>query len=191
MKKILLLITMCLVLTGQAHAQRYLPGQRGIQVTAGAVDGFKLSKGDKQAFSAGVAMATYTKNGNRRVFAVEYLQKQNRYKDMLIPVAQFTGEGGYFLKFFSDPSKTLFFSVGVSAMAGYETVNWGRELLFDGAKIENKDSFLYGGAVTFEIETFLTDRTVLLMNARERYLPASDFNAFHFQLSVGVKIIIN
>lgn len=191
MKKILLLITMCLVLAGQAHAQRYLPGQRGIQVTAGAVDGFKLSEGDKQAFSLGTAMATYTKSGNRWVFAGEYLQKQNRYKDMLIPVSQFTGEGGYYLNFFSDRSKTVFFSVGASAMAGYETVNWGRELLRDGARIENKDSFLYGGAVTFEIETFITDRMVLLINARERYLPSSDFNAFHFQLNAGLKFIIN
>ncbi|WP_165043875.1 conjugal transfer protein TraO [Dysgonomonas sp. ZJ709] len=191
MKKLLLVLTMCLVLIGQAHAQRYLPGQKGMQVTLGAVDGFKLSKGDGQAFSIGIAMATYTKNGNRWVFGGEYLQKQNQYKDMLIPVSQFTGEGGYYLNFFSDKSKTVFLSIGASALAGYETINKGKELLKDGARIENKDSFLYGGAITFEIETYITDRTVLLLNARERYLPSSDFSSFHFQLSVGVKFIIN
>jgi len=187
----IILIILCLVLAGQAHAQRYLPGQKGVQVTAGAVDGFRLSKGDKQAFSAGAGMATYTKSGNRWVLAGEYLQKQNRYKDMLIPVSQFTGEGGYYLNFLSDKSKTFFLSLGASLLAGYETINRGKELLEDGATIENRDSFLYGGAVAFEIETFITDRTVLLINARERYLPSSDFNAFHFQLSVGVKFIIN
>lgn len=69
----------------------------------------------------------------------------------------------------SIPSKTIFFSVGVSAMAGYETINLGKELLFD-------------GAVNFEIETYLSNRFVLLVNAREQILLGSDINKFHIQV---------
>ena len=76
-------------------------------------------------------------------------------------------------------------------MAGYETINWGKELLFDGATITTKDNFLYGGAVSFEIETYLTDKVVLLLNARERVLLGSDINKFHTQVGVGIKFIIN
>lgn len=191
MKRIVLFMTLCLALVGQAHAQRYLPGQKGLQFTASAVDGFYLEKGDKQAFAGGIALSTYTKNGNRWVFGAEYLQKSYQYKTELIPTSQFTAEGGYYYKFLSDRSKTFFFSVGASAMAGYETVNWGESLLFDGSTITSDDNFLYGGAVTFEIETYLSDRIVLLLNVRERILGGSSINMFHTQIGGGIKFIIN
>lgn len=193
--RVLLIITLAFALSlfivEQACAQRYLPGQKGIQITGGAVDGFNLKNEDGQAFFGGIALSTYTKSGNRWVFGVEYLQKKHAYKDILIPASQITAEGGYYYKFLSDPSKTFFFSVGASAMAGYETINWGKELLFDGATISNKDNFLYGGAVSFEIETYLSDRLVLLINARERILLGSDISKFHSQIGIGIKIIIN
>lgn len=191
MRKFISLLILCFALIGQAQAQRYLPGQKGVQFTVGAVDGFNLANGNKQAFSFGLAHSTYTQNGNRWVFGAEYLQKKHKYKDILIPVSQITAEGGYYLNFLSDASKTIFFSVGASAMTGYETVNWGKELLFDGATITSEDNFLYGGAVTFEIETYLSDRFVLLLNVRERILFGSSINKFHTQVGAGVKFIIN
>ena len=191
MKRIVLLITLCLVLICQAHAQRYLPGQKGLHFPVCAVDGFNSEKGVNQAFSGGVALSTYTKSGNRWVFGGEYLQKSHLYKTELIPTAQFTLEGGYYYKFLSDPRKIFFFSVGASAITGYETVNWGESLLFDGSTITDDDNFLYGGAVTFEIETYLSDRVVLLLNVRERILGGSSINLFHTQIGAGIKFIIN
>ncbi|WP_291528657.1 conjugal transfer protein TraO [Bacteroides sp. UBA939] len=186
-----LVFFLCFTLIGQAHAQRYLPGQKGLQVTASAVDGFNLEKGDKQAFAGGIALATYTKSGDRWVFGGEYLQKSYLYKTELLPTAQFTAEGGYYYNFLSDPSKTVFFSIGTSLVAGYETVNWGEKLLFDGATISSEDNFLYGGAVTFEVETYLSDRIVLLLNVRERILGGSSINMFHTQIGGGFRFILN
>jgi hypothetical protein len=187
----ILITALCLALSGQAYAQRYLPGMKGIQVTAGAVDGFKLSRQDGQAFCFGAGVATYNKSGNRWVFGAEYLQKNHRYTDMYIPVSQFTGEAGHYFKFLSDNSRTFFLSLGISVLGGYQTVNWGKELLNDGTTIQNKDNFLYGGALTLESETYLTDRLVLVAGARERFLPSSSVSGFHFQLNVGIKFIIN
>lgn len=191
MIRIYLIIILSLALIGQAQAQRYLPSQKGIQITGGIVDGFQLRKADGQAFFGGIALSTYTQNRNRWVLGAEYLQKSYEYKDKLIPLSQITAEGGYYYNFLSDPSKTVFFSMGISVMTGYETLNWGKELLFDGATITSEDNFLYGGAISFEIETFLTDRVVLLINARERVLGGSDINKFHTQVGVGIKVIIN
>jgi len=191
MRKFIVAIIMSLILTGQAHAQRYLPGQKGIQVKTGFVDGFTLDKKDGQAFFGGIGLSTYTQNGNRWVLEAEYLQKNHQYRNRLLPVSQITAEGGYYFKFFSDPGKTVFLSVGASAIAGYETINRGKELLFDGARITDKDNFLYGGAASFEIEAFLTDRLVLLVNVKERALLGSDVNKFHTQVGVGVRIIVN
>lgn len=191
MKKIIVTLILCFALIGQTQAQRYLPGQKGIQITGSFVDGFKLKNENKQAFAAGIALSHYLKNGNRWVFGAEYLQKKHSYKDTLLPTSQITAEGGYYLKFLSDNSKTFFFSIGLSGMAGYETINWGKELLFDGASITSEDNFLYGGAVTFEIETFLSDKFALLIHARERVLFGSSINKFHTQVGFGVKFIIN
>lgn len=191
MYRIIVLITLCLALIGQAQAQRYLSGQRGFQVTASAVDGFNLKNGDKQAFAVGVAFSNYRNFGDHWVFGAEYLQKKHAYKDILIPTAQFTAEGGYFLNYFASPRKTFLFSIGLSGMAGYETVNWGKELLYDGSTIENKDAILYGGALSLEIEAFLSDRTILLIHGRERLLFGSSINKIHLQVGVGIKFIIN
>lgn len=192
MRKGILLITVCLSLFwGQAYAQRYLPGQKGIQFTTGTVDGFKLNKGDGQAFCFGTALSTYTKSGNRWVFGAEYLEKKYDYDATLIPVTQITGEGGFYYNFLSGRNKVVFFSLGVSALAGYETVNWGKEMLKDGATLESEDHFIYGPAITFEMETFLTDRIAFLLNVRERCLFGSSVGKFHTQIGVGVKIFIN
>ena len=192
MKRFIIVFTVALCLFVQAQAQRYLPGQKGLQITAGTVNGFNLNpQSNDFAFHTGAAFSTYTKNGNRWVFGGEYLEKQYPYKDLAIPQTQFTAEGGYYLKFLSDGSKTFFFSLGASVLAGYETVNWDKKLLFDGATIQNKDGFLYGGTLTLEAETYLTDRIVLLVNMREGFLEGSSIGKLNTQLGLGLKFIIN
>lgn len=170
---------------GQAYAQRCLPGMKGLEFRGGLVGG---SSGD---FYLGPAMSVYSGRANRWVFGAEYLQKSYRYKDMSIPRAQFTAEGGYYLNFLSDASKTFFLSIGGSALAGYESVNWGKRLLSDGSRLMVKDAFIYGGAVTLEAECYLTDRIVLLAGIRERVLWGGSVSKFATQFGVGVKFIIN
>jgi len=156
---IIFAVALCFILTDKAHAQRALPGMRGLEIRGGMVDGF------------------YNNN--------------NPYKAGRIPVAQFTGEGGYYYKFLSDGSKTFFFSLGASALAGYETVNWGDKLLYDGSTIRNKDAFLYGGAITLEMEAYLTDKVILVLTGRERILWGTSSGHFHTQFGVAIKFMIN
>jgi hypothetical protein len=176
----------------ELSAQRYLPGQKGLQITVGTVNGFNINPQSKDfAFHAGAAFSEYTKNGNRWILGGEYLEKRYPYRDSSIPQSQFTAEGGCFLKFLSDAGKTVFFSLGASVLAGYETVNWNKKLLFDGATVQNKDGFLYGGAITLEAEIFLTDRLILLVNVRERFLEGSSVGKLNTLWGVGLKFIIN
>jgi hypothetical protein len=187
MKKIILIIITLAAFWGQTDAQRYLTGQKGIQVTFGAVNGIN----PERAFYVGAAIATYTKKGSHWVFGSEYLQKQLDYRLVQIPVSQLTAEGGYYYGFLSNPRKNLLLSIGVSGLAGYETMNWGNKLLYDGASLMNQDAFLYGGALTLELETYITNRIVFLLNARERILCGSSTVNFSTQLGAGIKFIIN
>ena len=177
---------------GQAHAQRCLPGMKGLRLTAGMADGFYANSASNNAgYSFGASLATYTKGGHQWVFGAEYLRRYHPYRESRIPVEQFTAEGGFFCDVLSDVSKTFFLSAGVSALAGYETVNDGKKLLFDGSTIRNKDGFVYGGAVTLQAETYLTDRLVLLFYGRERCLWGGSTGHFHVQYGVGLKIMMD
>ena len=182
MKKYLFMIIASLALfTGRANAQRCLPKMQGIEVRANMADGF----------NPGAALSTYTKKGNRWVFGGEYLLKNNPYKDAKIPVAQFTAEGGYYFKILSDARKTVFVYAGASALAGYESVNWGEKVLPDGSTLHDRDAFIYGGALTLDVEFYVADRIALLANLRERCLWGGDTRKFHCQFGAGIKIIIN
>ena len=186
MKKLLMSGVLALTM-GQASAQRCLPKMQGIGLNGSFVDGKSLNA----AFSGGVTISTYTKNGSKWVFGSEYLQRDYDYADTTIPVAQFTAEGGYYQKLFTDGSKTLFIYGGASVLAGYESVNWGKTLLYDGATLQDKDAFVYGGALTLNIEVYLSDRLALTGNVRERCLWGNDTGHFHTQYGVGLKLIIN
>ena len=186
----MMLFALCLHFN-QAHAQRYLPGMKSLQVTAGMADGVHWNSNSDFAYHIGAAYSVYTKNANRWVIGGEYLHKKYDYKDMRIPVEQFTAEGGYYLKFLSDRRKTFFLSLGLSALAGYEVSNKSEKLLPDGSTLLDKDCFIYGGALTLELEAYLTDRVALLLNVRERALFGSDIGKFHTQAGIGIKFIIN
>ena len=105
--------------SGRAHAQRYLPGMTGVELRGGFANGSR----NPLNYYTGFAVSGYTKRANRWVVGAEYLQKNYGYRNVSLPRTQFTAEGGYYLKFLSDPSKTLFLSIGGSAMAGYEKRN--------------------------------------------------------------------
>jgi hypothetical protein len=175
------------MLPNGVSAQRTLPGQKGIQFIGGTINGMNPQDG----FHTGIAFFFFFKGANKWVFGLEYFEKQHPYRDIKIPQAQFTADGGYYLNFLSDANKIFFASVGASAVAGYETVNWNKKRLSDGATITDKDNFLYGGALTLEVETYLTDRLVLVANARERFLAGSSTRKLNALFGIGIKFIIN
>lgn len=193
MKRFLLLLVASLALcVGQADAQRCLPKMRGVELKAGMADGFySHSNRDDAGYCFGAALATYTKGGNKWVFGGEYLQRYNPYKESRIPTAQFTAEGGFYYNFLSDARKIFFVYIGGSALAGYETVNWGDKVLFDGSRLASRDAFIYGGAISLEVEAYLADRIALTVNLRERCLWGGSTGHFHTQYGIGLKFIIN
>ncbi len=194
MKRVLfvLMLVFCLTFSGEAFAQRQLPGMRGIQVAGGMADGFHSSdKKQKIGYYFGLGMTSYTGNANKWVFGLEFLNRYYPYKDKRIPVSQFTVEGGYYFKFLSDRNKIFLFSLGGSALAGYETSNWGEKILFDGSTLRSKDCFIYGIAITLEAEIYLSDRIILLLTGRERILWGNTTGHFHTQFGLGLKFVIN
>ena len=131
---IILLFGVCLHVN-QAHAQRCLPGMRGIQLTGGLSDNMRWKNGDGFGYHAGIAVSTYTKNAHHWVVGAEYLEKRYGYRDCLYPASQLTGEGGYYLNFLSDRKKTFFAALELSAYMTDKIVllvNGRQRVLFGG-----------------------------------------------------------
>ena len=59
-----------------------------------------------------------------------------------------------------------------------------------GSTLHDRDAFIYGGALTLDVECYVADRVALLANLRERCLWGGDTRKFHTQFGIGVKFII-
>lgn len=193
MRKTLVLMVLLLALSaGQAYAQCCLPKMKGIELRGGMADGFYTDDlHSKAGYWFGAALSSYTKGGNKWVYGAEFLQVHRPYRELRLPVSQFTAEGGFYYNFLSDNRKIVFLYIGGSAIAGYETVNWGEKLLYDGSRLNNRDAFIYGCAATLEMEVYLADRIALTASVRERFLWGGSTGHFHTQYGAGVKFIIN
>lgn len=194
MKKILAIFAVAVfsLLGGKAFAQRCLPGMSAVEVRADMVNGFYTGNSRDCGYNIGVFYSVIKgNNANTWSFGGEYLQTYKPYGEKgRIPVAQFTGEVGYNLHIVSDYSQTFHLYGGVSALAGYETVNQGERLLKDGATIGAKDAFIYGGALTVAADVFLSDRFILGAHVRERFVFGNDTGHFLTQFGVHVKFVI-
>lgn len=193
MQRILFILIACLLLCGtQASAQRDLPGQTGLQLTTGSVNRFLSWKSDNEChYFTSLALTRTNRNHTHWLFGVDYLQKDYTYEGEVIPKAQFTGEIGYFIPVLSDRGRNVCLRIGLSALGGYEVVNWGESLLHDGSRLMNKDCFLYGGGLTATFETYLSDRLVLLMQVKQRALFGTAGGNFQTEVGLGLRIIIN
>ncbi len=192
MKKILIIFAAMLSLFGgRAMAQRTLPGMKSVEVKAAMVDGFYTGNSRDCGYSFGVYYSVFKgNNAHEWVFGGEYLQTYRPYGEKgRIPIADFTAEAGYNLHLISDYSQTFHLYAGVSALAGYETVNWGEKLLADGANLKNRDAFIYGGAINVQADVYLSDNFALGVNLKERFIFSNDTGHFRFSYGLTAKYI--
>ena len=187
----MIIAAMLTLFGGRAMAQRCLPGMSAVEVRADMVNGFYTGNSRNCGYDFGVFYSVFKGNANTWSFGGEYLQTYSPYGEKgRIPVAQFTGEVGYNLHIVSDYSQTFHLYGGVSALGGYETVNWSKHILSDGSTIKNGDAFIYGGALTLSADFYLSDRLALGAHVKERFVFGNDTGHSLTQFGVHVKLTI-
>ena len=187
-KAIMIIAAMLSLFGGRAMAQRCLPGMSAVEIKADMADGFYTGNSRNCGYSFGVFYSVYKGGANTWSFGGEYIQTYKPYGAKgRIPVAQFTGEFGYNLHLLSDYSQTFHLYGGVSALGGYETVNWGKHLLPDGSTIQAEDAFIYGGAVTLSADFYLSDHVALGAHIKERFVFGNDTGHFLFAYGLHLK----
>lgn len=191
MKKQNIILTLCAAVAMTfclpSHAQRLIPGQRGVEVIGSVplIKGEKLFHGDN--FGVGVSLTRYLKRENYTFVLAEYEQQNMPYRDYNVKLKNVLLQVGYMHPILSDNGKNVFLYGGVSALGGYEVLNEDKKLLSDGATLLDRSRFVYGGAVHGSVEVFLTDRLLFLVKAQGRFLFGTDVHHFRPVLSAGVR----
>lgn len=192
MKKFLFAtIAMLSLFGGRAMAQRCLPGMSAVEIKADMVNGFFTGNSRNCGYGFGATYHRFTGHANTWSVGADFVQNYKPYGEKgRIPISQFTAEAGYNFHIVSDYSQTFHLYGGISALGGYETVNWGKHLLKDGSTINADDAFIYGGAVSLSADFYLSDSFILGAHVKERFIFGNDTGHYQTNFGVHVKFII-
>lgn len=177
--------TMMLILMGitLAQAQRMLPKQKGLEVNTGVLSGDRIG----EDYYINIGMTVNGKNGNYQLWALEYTHQFKNYKDFSIPLETYTAEGGYSFFLLGDARKNITLNAAITGVFGYESINRGEAMLYDGAKILSEDHFIYGAGGRLTLETYLSDHFVLLLQGRTKVFWGTDLEQFRPSAGIGLR----
>ena len=169
------------------QAQRLVPSQKGLEVSASVpiVKGKSLFKQDD--FGLTLSLSHYLKHGKYTFVSAGYEQQALSYRSYQVPLRDYLVQMGYAYPLLSDKGKNVFFYLGTSAVAGYEDINKGEKLLPDGEKLLDGSRWVYGAGLHTSVEIFLTDRIIVGGKAQLRYLFNSDVHRLRPTLSLGLR----
>ena len=169
------------------QAQRLVPGQKGLEVSASVpiVKGKSLFKPDD--FGLTLSLSHYLKRGKYTFVSAGYEQQALSYRSYQVPLRDYLVQMGYAHPLLSDKGKNVFFYLGASAVAGYEDINKGEKLLPDRAKVLDGSRWVYGAGLHTSVELFLTDRIIVGGKAQLRSLLNSDVHRLRPTLSLGLR----
>lgn len=182
MRKHIFALMLAMLSITALNAQRMTPKQKGLEINAGL-----LSKEVSDNYYLNFTLTINSKNGSYWIWGAEYTHRFAGYRDLQIPLEAYTGEMGYSLPLLGDAGKTITLNAGITAVAGYETINRGKAILYDGATILDKDNFIYGAGGRLSFETYLSDRFVLLLQARTKVIWGTDLKQFRPSAGVGLR----
>ena len=174
MKKYIYTVMLIFMAITVTQAQRMLPKQKGLEVSTGVLSDDKIGN-------------DYYINGNYQLWALEYTHQYHDYKDLRIPQETYTAEGGYSFFLLGDVRKNITLNFGITGVVGYESINRGEAMLYDGAKILSEDNFVYGAGGRLTFETYLSDRFVLVLQGRTKVLWGTDLEQFRPSAGVGLR----
>ena len=179
-----------------ADAQRYLPGQRGLQVTMGFVGG--PGKGNNHGAIAGIAGSVYTKKKAHWVVGLDYEKQKSNFEKF---TNQYNSElyllnANYHALLVKTYDHIFFASVNIGAEGGYHYVNGGNKQVsaspdFD-KTFSKTGAFAYGVNAGVETEMFLSDGVAFIVSAKRKLLfNTIDLPKMQTTVSAGIKLIRN
>ncbi|MDQ8141533.1 conjugal transfer protein TraO [Chryseobacterium sp. CFS15] len=160
-----------------------LPKQKSIGINTGLL--LKKSSGN---YFFNTDFIIYSKKGNHSIYSFEYSRQIISYKTADVPVENYSLEVGYSFNLIADRTKSFLINSTISATGGYENINKGETLLYDGALLLNESSLVYGGSARLSIETYLSDRIVLTGFYKAKIVWNTSLEKIRPSVGLGFKI---
>ncbi len=186
----ILLAFMLALCSVPATAQRLYKGQKAFGISAGFVDNYYFQKQDNAGYFGRFEYSSVTRHRNLWVFGVQGSVKYYQYLRSLAAVSQFVGDIGYQVPVLHNYRYSYALSFQLGANGGYEAVNASDREFPNGAIVDARDRFIYGAYVGGNFKVYLSNRTALFVDFKERFLKGSDIADFHSNLGLGVQIML-
>lgn len=183
MKKYISVLLFVILCSNYMQAQRMLARQKGLEVATGTSN----PENPDRNYYFNIGLIVNGKNGNYQLWNVEYSHQYYQYKELRIPMETYTSEGGFSFYLLGDAQKNITLNTAITAVVGYETINRGEEILYDGAKILNQQNFIYGAGTRISLETYLSDRVVLVIQGRTKVMWGTSLQQFRPSLGLGLR----
>lgn len=182
MKRMFLIIVVLLI-NIKTGAQQMIPKQKGFEMSYSV---FPLSP-EKHNYALSAGLVSYAKNGNYLFGLAEYSRQYSEYTHYDIPIDAFLFNAGYSLYLWGDQMRNVNINLGLGGLAGYEQINKGNEMIYDGSKINSTENFIYGANGKLSLESYLTEQLVFLVNGQLRYLHNSQLGQFYALFGFGLR----
>ncbi|KXH84914.1 conjugal transfer protein TraO [Chryseobacterium kwangjuense] len=183
MKKYSIFLILTLI-SIHGYSQRMVYKQKALEVSTGLLS----TKEVRSNYYVNLTLNSYARRGNYWIWSAEFQRRTTDYKQWKLPLENYLGEVGYSVQLLSDAKKFITLNAGLTGVAGYEVVNRGDSLLSDGALLLNEGGFIFGTGGRLSLETYLSDRVVLLLQGRIRVLWGTDLEQFRPSSGVGLRI---
>jgi hypothetical protein len=183
MKKYLLAVLFVVTSSTMVQAQRMLPKQKGLEINTGILS----SDNPDRNYYLNIGLTVNVRNGNYQLWTAEYTHQYSTYKELRIPLETYSIEGGYSFYLFGNIRKNIALHAALSGIIGYETINRGNDILYDGAKILNEEHFIYGAGGKLSLETYLSNHFVLLLQARAKVFWETSLKQLRPSAGVGLR----
>lgn len=189
MKKILLYIV-CSVFSGIGllNAQRLIPEQQGLEASVSLPP--TSLKFNTKAYAIELGYTRYAQRGNYWQYGIVYTRDFYTYRQKDLPIETYTAEGGYSLRLIGNSSRNISFNIGLSGVIGYERINKGNHVLADGAVINNKDNFVYGGLTRLRLERYLMDDLIVFAQGQTQILWGTNRELFRPHIGLGFRFTL-
>lgn len=183
MKKQLLAVLFVITSSTLIQAQRMLPKQKGLEINTGILS----SDNPGRNYYLNIGLTVNGRNGNYHLWSAEYTHQYATYKELRMPLETYNIEGGYSFYLFGDTRQNIVLHAAFSGIIGYETINRGKFMLYDGAKILNEEHFIYGTGGKLSLETYLSDHFVLLLQARAKVFWGTTLEQLRPSVGLGLR----
>ncbi|MFC3356011.1 conjugal transfer protein TraO [Sphingobacterium zeae] len=182
MKKYIIFMVMAMI-SMNLQAQRMVYKQQALELNTGLLN----TKGMSENFYINLTLNSFAKRGNYWIWGIEYQRKTMMHKSWEVPLEDFLGEAGYSIKLLSDSRKFITLNGGITGVVGFEQVNKGDSVLFDGGVLRNQSGFIFGSGGRLSLETYLSDRIVFMLQGRIRVLWGTDLQRFRPSSGIGIR----